>query len=97
MALADELDQYFSLLEHWNDLLRSGGFHRDGNAMINEYLTGRTGQSRHGAVAAAIALFNRFSEECLDPRWAKAGARDPVLKRLLLMCAACRDLRLTDA
>ena len=96
VALADELDQYFFLLDKWNELLQAAGFQRDGNSTINEYLTGRRTLSRHGAVAAIISLFNRFSEECLDPKQAARNTRDSVLKRLLRMYAAYRNMKLTD-
>lgn len=96
VGLADQLDQYFFLLDKWNDLLLAGGFQHDGNATINQYLTGRSSTSRHGAVAATISLFNRFSEECLDHGQASSRTRDPVLKRLLRMYTAYRDLELTD-
>jgi DNA helicase-2/ATP-dependent DNA helicase PcrA len=96
VGLADELDQYFFLLDHWNDLLQAGGFQRDGNAAINEYLTGRRSTSRHGAVAATISLFNRFSEECLNHQQATRRTKDLLLRRLLRMYGAYRDLNLTD-
>jgi DNA helicase-2/ATP-dependent DNA helicase PcrA len=60
------------------------------------YLTRRRSDSRHGAVSAVIGLLNRFSEECLDPRQAAERTRDPVLKQLLRMYAAYRDLDVTD-
>ncbi len=96
VQLADELDQYFFVLDNWNDLLRAAGFERDGNATISEFLTGRRSASRHGAVAAIISLFNRFSEECLDHERKARVTRDPVLKRLLRMYAAYRSMELTD-
>ena len=96
VALADELDQYFFLLDKWEELLQAGGFPRDGNATINSYLTGRNSSSRHGAVASTISLFNRFSEECLDHKRAARSTRDSVLKQLLAMYGAYRDLELTD-
>ncbi|MFI5457113.1 MAG: UvrD-helicase domain-containing protein [Isosphaerales bacterium] len=95
-GLVDELDQYFFLLDKWNDLLQAGGFQRAGNATINQYLTGRRSVSRHGAVAATISLFNRFSEECLDHERAARSTRDSVLKGLLRMYGAYRELELTD-
>jgi hypothetical protein len=62
VGLADELDQYFFLLDHWDDLLQAGGFQRNGTATINEYLRGpgdpKYSTSRHAAVAKAISLFN---------------------------------------
>lgn len=96
VALLDDLDQYFIVLEHWDQLLEAAGFDREGNETISQYLTGRRSKSRHGAVAAAIALFNRFSEECLDAHQVVRLARDPVLKQLLRMYAAYRKLELTD-
>ncbi|MBI5855285.1 MAG: UvrD-helicase domain-containing protein, partial [Nitrospirae bacterium] len=97
VGLLDELDQYFVLLDRWNDLLKAGGFERDGNATINQYLNnGRNSKSRHGAVAATMSLFNRFSEECLDAAEALRATRDPVLKKLLRMYGAYRALDLTD-
>jgi DNA helicase-2/ATP-dependent DNA helicase PcrA len=96
VGLADELDQYFFLLDNWDDLLRAGGFHHNGNAIINEYLTRRQSTSRHGAVAGIISLFNRFSEECLDHERAARRTRDPVLRQLLSMYGAYRSLELTD-
>jgi DNA helicase-2/ATP-dependent DNA helicase PcrA len=47
-------------------------------------------------VAATISLFNRFSEECLDHERTARATRDPVLKRLLRMYGAYRDMKLTD-
>ena len=94
--LVDELEQYFVVLDHWKDLLDAGGFEREGNETISEYLTGRRLQSRHGAVAATISLFNRFSEECLEASRAARATRDPVLRKLLRMYGAYRKLELTD-
>jgi DNA helicase-2/ATP-dependent DNA helicase PcrA len=96
VGLADELDQYFFLLDKWNDLLQAAGLQQAGNATINNYVAGRRSDSRHGAVAATVALFNRFSEECLDPEQAARRTREPVLKQLLRMYGAYRDLKLTD-
>lgn len=96
VALLDELDQYFVVLDQWNTLLEAGGFQRAGNETISEYLTGRRSKSRHGAVAAAISLFNRLSEECLDPKRAARATRDTVLRKLLRMYGAYRELELTD-
>jgi DNA helicase-2/ATP-dependent DNA helicase PcrA len=100
--LADELDQYFYLLDHWNTLLQAGRFHNEGdaNAAINDFLRGpadpKYSSSRHRAVAKVISLFNRFSEECLTIEPAVRKVRNPVLKRLLRMYGAYLDLQLTD-
>lgn len=95
-GLVDELDQHFIVLQHWNELLDAGGFERAANETISHYLTGRRSKSRHGAVAATISLFNRFSEECLDPDRAVRAAGDPVLKKLVQMYGAYRKLEFTD-
>jgi Superfamily I DNA and RNA helicases len=96
LHLADELDQYFFLLKNWNELLRAADLEHDGNAKINQYLTGKNSLSRHGAVAAAISLFNRLSEECLDHKQVTRAASDPVLKGLLRMYAEYRRIGPTD-
>ncbi len=88
VRLLDELDQYFEVLEKWQDLLAAGRFTDDSNAEINRYLNGKGSRSRHEAVKATIALFNRFSEECLDPAQAARNARDPTLRKLLDMYRA---------
>lgn len=96
VGLIDELDQYFVVLDHWNDLMDAGGFEREGNETISNYLTGRRSKSRHGAVAATISLFNRFSEECLDAERAARATRDSILRKLLRMYGAYRELKVTD-
>ncbi|MCP9456662.1 MAG: UvrD-helicase domain-containing protein, partial [Nitrospira sp.] len=96
VRLADELDQYFTVLEQWKHLLKAAGFEREGNETITEYLTERRSKSHHEAVAATISLFNRFSEECLDPACAIRATRDPILQKLLMLYQAYRELGLTD-
>lgn len=96
VGLLDELDQYFTVLDQWDALLKAGGFEHDGTATINQYLTRKKSESRHGAVGETISLFNRFSEECLDADKAIRTTQDPVLKKLLRMYRAYRELRLTD-
>ena len=96
IGLVDELDQYFIVLDRWKELTDAGGFEREANETISEYVTGRRSKSRHGAVAATISVFNRFSEECLDPDRAARATRDRVLRKLLRMYAAYRNLGVTD-
>ncbi len=50
---------------------------------INKYLDGKDYYSRHQAVTNVIKLFNRFSEENLDPNQVKSS--DETLQRLLKM------------
>jgi DNA helicase-2/ATP-dependent DNA helicase PcrA len=95
-GLVDDLDQYFIVLDRWKELLDAGGFEREGNETISEYLTGRRSKSRHGAVAATISLFNRLSEECINPDRAARATRHSILKKLLRMYGAYRELELTD-
>ena len=54
------------------------------NQAINAYF-GRGSLSRHQAVVNCIALFNRFSEEYIDPNKAIGKTEDEVLKGLLCM------------
>lgn len=67
-ALRDELSQYLSLYRprNWQALTETLGL-VNVNALINELFTGKTFNSRHAAVTSCISLFNRLSEECLEP------------------------------
>lgn len=67
-ALRDELSQYLSLYRpvRWNALTEPLGL-PDLNDWINELFTGRKFSSRHAAVTHCLTLFNRLSEECIDP------------------------------
>jgi DNA helicase-2/ATP-dependent DNA helicase PcrA len=87
-VLMDELGQYFRLYNRrsWKELLEVGGFPDEETAQraINRYLDGRNLYSRHEAVVNCMKLFNRFSEECLDPE--KVGQNgEPELEALLKM------------
>lgn len=85
----DELDQYFFLYHTrvWAELLQVGGFDDvdEGNVAVNEFIEGSDSLSRHEAVSNCIALFNRFSEECLDPAQARKKTRDDDIRRFLDM------------
>lgn len=90
-TLLDELDQYLLVnrANVWRDLLAAGGLdpataHRD----INAYL-GSMGASKHNATTACLSLFNRLSEECIDPFSIDAKA-DPMLGALAKMYAKYR-------
>ncbi len=67
-ALRDELSQYLSIYRpaRWNALTEALGLNNI-NDLINELFTGRKFSSRHAAVTHCLSLFNRLSEECLDP------------------------------
>lgn len=93
-VLMDELGQYFKVYNRrfWVELLTAGGFHPgiDSEAeqitaqeAITKYLTGGKSNSRHYAVIAIIKLFNRFSEENLNP--ATIQSSDEFLNQLIRM------------
>ncbi len=92
--LMDELAQYFFLYRrsNWAKLMEAAGFDpEEANKLVNAFLDGtdpaRASSSRHQAVVNTIALFNRFSEECLDPAEAKKKTRDADIRRFLDMYA----------
>ncbi len=70
-VLIDELGQYFRLYSrpYWRSLLQAGGYDDEeaGQRAINEYIIGNDIYSRHVAVQNCKSIFNRFSEESLDP------------------------------
>lgn len=76
--LLDELTQYFKVYNkaYWIELLTIGGFYKGldpeaeqtaAQEEITFYLSGKRKYSRHEAVLCIIKLFNRFSEENLNP------------------------------
>jgi DNA helicase-2/ATP-dependent DNA helicase PcrA len=67
--LLDELGQYFHLSRNrnWNFLIeRTGLVPEEGNSTINE-IWGYPSLSKHIAITNCQSIFNRFSEECIDP------------------------------
>jgi len=68
------------------------------NFQINDYFdkryNGNPKISRHYAVVSVIDLFNRFSEENLDPK--KCVTEDETLKKLLIMYQAYLDMLSTN-
>ena len=88
-ALLDELKQYFYLYRraNWEELTAGLALDGDANTTINSYFGRYASQSRHLAVTHCIALFNRLSEECVDPREARRHTCDDTLKALLEMYA----------
>jgi DNA helicase-2/ATP-dependent DNA helicase PcrA len=86
-VLMDALGQYFKIYNRrfWEFLCISAGFKDElsANLDINKYFSGYDSQSRHRAVISIIGLFNRFSEENLNPDNCKAG--DPTLEKMLRM------------
>jgi DNA helicase-2/ATP-dependent DNA helicase PcrA len=84
--LIDELDQYLHLHRRrtWRELTALSGFASDPEPVINSVF-GFASLSRHQAVSNCIALFNRLSEECVDPTWGETQADDPAFRNLLRM------------
>lgn len=85
-AVLDELSQYLFLTRtrRWNALV-DDLFDDDPVKTIVEFYEEEDSQSRHRAVMACIALFNRWSEECLDPLQAIGRTDDEVHQALLKM------------
>ncbi len=85
-ALKDALGQYFyiSRRAYWERITEAGNFSSEPNAAINE-LFDSTSSSKHVAVTNCISLFNRFSEECLEPSLMRAKTNDEVLISLIDM------------
>lgn len=69
--LLDELSQYFHLTRNrtWNRIVESSGLNENANEQING-IWGYPSQSKHVAAVNCISIFNRFSEERLDPEQA---------------------------
>lgn len=88
--LLDELGQYMFLRRrrNWDAILKAAGF-----ASPVDVLTafGDQGTSRHTAVTHLISLFNRLSEEMIDPVVARQRTPDKTLRSLL----ACYESYLT--
>jgi DNA helicase-2/ATP-dependent DNA helicase PcrA len=94
--LLDSLAQYFKIYRRtfWHAMLAAGGYMTSGDndadeeeaqREINEYFSGKDYYSRHLAVTNIINIFNRFSEENLDP--AQFTPDSDVVKKVLKMYA----------
>ena len=104
--LLDELSQYFKLYNKafWIELLTVGEFYKgiesekeqtDAQEFITNYLGSRKKYSRHEAVNCVTRLFNRFSEENLDPDSIKTD--DELIQRFLNMYKYyCESHKKTD-
>jgi DNA helicase-2/ATP-dependent DNA helicase PcrA len=66
--LLDDLGQYFHLSRNrvWEGITQQAGLEEDPNVAINA-IWDSASQSKHVAVNNSRAIFNRFSEECIDP------------------------------
>ncbi|WP_139423893.1 UvrD-helicase domain-containing protein [Chryseobacterium mulctrae] len=85
--LLDSLSQYFKIYNKrfWQNLLLAGGFsdEEEANIILTGYLNGDERNNRHIACLAVIGLFNRFSEENLDPD--NVATDNEILSALLQM------------
>jgi len=86
-AVLDELDQYFHLNNNkrWSGLTSAAGLADTPEQKINLLMSGKASLSKYAAVTSCLSLFNRFSEECLDPVPAKSRTDDSTLQALLEM------------
>ena len=91
-VLLDELDQYLYLHRRrtWRELTALAGFPADPEEVINGAFDRRS-KSRHEAVSNCVSLFNRLSEECVDPVVAEANTQHPVMKNLIRMYRHYRE------
>lgn len=85
--ILDELGQYFHLSNRrrWQEFIQAAGLGEAPEQQINSLFTERErpSASRYVALGNCLSLFNRLSEECQDPQWAKAQTKDKVLKSVL--------------
>lgn len=83
-ALMDALDQYFYVSDRrfWDAAIASAELGDNANHAITAFFRdGKWGtSSRHAAVIDAISLFNRFSEESLNPTVIRDHTDDAILK-----------------
>jgi DNA helicase-2/ATP-dependent DNA helicase PcrA len=95
--LLDELSQYFFLFDRrrWDDLMRAAGFDPENDAdlkRVNNALgNGDKTASRHKAATGAISLFNRLSEELLQPTHLIRNEADETMRAVYRMYGAYLD------
>jgi DNA helicase-2/ATP-dependent DNA helicase PcrA len=104
--LLDELSQYFKVYQKsfWIELLTVGGFiieddieaeQTEAQEFITTYLANKKIYSRHEAVNCVIKLFNRFSEENLNPNVVQSD--DETVQRFINMYKYyCDSHQVTD-
>ncbi len=85
----DELDQYLFIYNrnNWIQLIGEGNFKDEEEAQreINVFMGSGNRSSRHEAATNIIKVFNRFSEEHIEPD--KVKTKDQMLRSLLKMYA----------
>lgn len=94
-GLLDALDQYFYLSDRrfWEVAIATTDLPDNANYAITEFFNGgKWGtSSRHKAVTACLNLFNRFSEECLDPAEIRDRTDNEILKGIIDLYAHYKD------
>lgn len=67
--LLDELGQYFHIAKNrtWQSILTQAGLTEEPHLTINT-IWGSPSQSKHKAIINCSSIFDRFSEECIDPQ-----------------------------
>jgi len=90
-VILDATDQYFFVYRrrNWQALLDAADTTNEG---INQFFSGQTSKSRHRAVTSLIQLFNRLSEESIDPADAIKRTRDRTFQKMLRAYAIYRTL-----
>ena len=85
-VLVDELAQYFFLSRgsRWEELCQVADLGEEALLAINGLFGDNGRESKHLAIVNVMALFNRLSEECLEPS-AKHAGMDRVFRRLMHM------------
>ncbi|MCB0168560.1 MAG: ATP-dependent helicase, partial [Anaerolineae bacterium] len=92
-VLLDAVDQYFFISRRatWETLIAAAGFDPESCSQeINSFFRGSS-MSRYLAIQNCIGLFNRFSEECIDPTSIRTRTDDPMLQALIDLYAAYLD------
>jgi len=87
-TVMDALDQYFYLSDRrfWEAATAATDLPDNVNEAITAYFSNNGSQgtpSRHAAVSECISLFNRFSEECVDPADIQQRTDNPILRGLI--------------
>jgi len=84
VSLMDAIEQYFYFRNNrrWNNLLRAADLSIN---EINTYFEGKAPEypNKHKAILEVISLFNRFSEENLNPDEAITKANSDILVKLI--------------
>jgi DNA helicase-2/ATP-dependent DNA helicase PcrA len=67
--LLDELGRYFHVARNrtWQNILTQAGLTEEPHLAINS-IWGSPSQSKHNAIVNCGSIFDRFSEECIDPQ-----------------------------